>query len=265
MADVSVVIPTRNRVHLLTRSLSSVAGQRPSAPTECIVVDDGDPSASYRIREEAERFGAIYLSTGGGRGGGFARNLGISNCREDIVAFLDDDDEWEPSKIALQLPCMENPSTGMSYTAITIVSGNGRRRRSFREPSCCDQYRAIMRENFIGTTSSVIARRSVLDEIGGFDTSLPALQDYDLYIRVLKRYRTGWTREALTRYYAAEIDCKISSSRSGFRTARGLLLEKYRSEPAFRDLRRSFRRIALLKCIRSRRFLLDTVRALLKR
>lgn len=260
MVDVSIIIPTRNRPHLLRRALVSVVAQSGNPSFECIVIDDGDPLQAQRVKSVLQEFYCIGLSTGGGRGGSYARNLGIDQAKGDLVAFLDDDDTWEPTKLLRQVSLMRDRSFGLSYTAITVVSPNGHERCSFRTPRYSDQYRSIMSGNFIGTTSTVMVRRDALLGVGRFDETLPALQDYDLYIRLLSRYRTGWINEPLTRYHDEISHDKVSASRERFIAARNILSIKYSNDPAVPRLRKSLRFIELLKCIRSRRFLMETVR-----
>ena len=265
MIDVSVIIPTINRPDLLRRALLSVVQQRGGILIESIVADDGDPSQAGRVREVTEQGKGVYLSTGGYRGGGYARNLGIEQAKGNLIAFLDDDDAWAEDKILRQSALMVDQSVAMSYTGMFITDRKGRRRYSFRKPRFEDHYRSIVRNNFIGTTSTVMVRRSALREIGGFDPDLTALQDYDLYIRLLRRFRTGWIDAPLTIYYDDDATGdKVSGSRERFLAARRLLSEKYRGDEQFALLRKSLRSIVLLKCLRSRRFLIDTLRAFIQ-
>jgi glycosyltransferase involved in cell wall biosynthesis len=265
MPDITIIIPTRNRPDLLVGALSSVVRQTGPLTRECIVVDDGDPARSAGIREAVGNENARYLATGGNRGGSFARNLGIEKARGALVAFLDDDDVWEPEKLAAQSAFMADRSIAMSYTGATVVSGKGGRRYTFREPREKDQYRAIMRKNFVGSTSTVMVRREALQEIGGFDTALPALQDYDLCIRLLRQYRTGWLPQALTIYHDDDTaGDKVSGSRRRFIEARGYLIRKYRDDPYATMLQNTLQRIEILKCIRSRRFLFATLREIMR-
>jgi GT2 family glycosyltransferase len=265
MLDVSVIIPTRNRPDTLLRALSSVTSQTAALTCECIVVDDGDEAHSAPVRAAAETGNAVYLSTGGNRGGSYARNLGIDKAQGTLVAFLDDDDVWDREKLAVQSVHMADSSIAMSYTGAAVVNRKGQCRYTFRIPEDVDQYRAIMRKNFVGSTSTVMVRRNALLEIGGFDVALPALQDYDLSIRLLRRYRTGWLPQALTVYHDDDTARdKVSGSRARFIEARKYLTRKYREDQYATMLRTSLRRIELMKCVRSRRFLFDTFRTLLR-
>lgn len=264
MIDLSVIIPTCDRPMQLRRALESVAAQTTGLSCECIIADDGSNGKCGEVRSIVASFDAQYCSTGGGKGGGEARNRGAAVAQGAFLAFLDDDDAWEPGKLSEQVPLMATADTGLSYTGLTIIGTDGSRRYSFRKPRHEHLYRSICRKNFIGTTSSVMVRREVFEAVGGFDPTLPALQDYDFYIRLLRKYPITWTASPLTIYYSGESRDHVSESLTRFRKATALLLAKYRSDPLLPLLRRSFSHITLLKCVRSRRFLVEYLRALLK-
>ena len=148
MTQVSVVIPTRNRVELLRRAIDSVRKQRDSEP-EIIVVDDGDLE-NESLAEELFQKKISYIYSGGNRGGGYSRNLGAEHARGEFIAFLDDDDEWEESKLSEQLLAINRTDSGLCYTGISVVNESGREGRYiFRKPGS-DPFKAIMKKNFIG-------------------------------------------------------------------------------------------------------------------
>lgn len=99
-AKVSVVVPTVGRPEL-ARALKSVRNQDTFATIELIVVNDGGPTV--RLPAEVYSLADIVIDTSGRTGGSNARNLGMSASSGDFVAFLDDDDEWLPQKLELQL------------------------------------------------------------------------------------------------------------------------------------------------------------------
>lgn len=260
MIDVSVIIPTRERPDQLKKALQSVYRQN-GCSLECFVVDDGPPEKSSEIRSIVSESGARYETTGGSRGGSVARNIGIEHAGGNYIAFLDDDDWWADDKLERQLTYLRSNDAEICYTGITIVTSRGKKRYSFRLPHEEDQYRSIMRKNFIGGTSSVMVKREAIEAVHGFDPRLPALQDYDLYIRLLRRFRTGWINAPLTTYFDDNHDSKVSASRERFLEAVELLKQKYRDDFCYPLLQKSFRSILLLKCFRSRHFFLETVRA----
>lgn len=106
--DVSVVIPTRNRPHLITRAVQSVLAQT-TPPGEIVVVIDGPDEATARVLEGIAdpRLKAKQLERNGGPGR--ARNIGVRASTRTWVAFLDDDDEWKPRKLESQCRLVHEP------------------------------------------------------------------------------------------------------------------------------------------------------------
>jgi len=231
---------------------------------EIIVVDDStkNDDSWNNLEQYLRQFGISYIKTGGNKGGAYCRNLGISQARNEIVAFLDDDDQWQPEKLYTQATLMKNTEIALCYTGVSICKKNGSR-YSFRKPDFEDHFKSIMKKNFIGTTSSVTVWRSHLISVGGFDVSLPALQDYDLYIRLMKRWKACWTPEPLTIYDDMHGLQKVSGSRQRYLDAMKLMLNKFQGEKHYSLLKKSLRNIEYLKIIRSRQFFLETLRSIL--
>lgn len=264
LSDFSVIIPTRNRDLLLKRAVKSALCQH-AVTVEVIVVDDGDwPEDSKKLEVYCNENRVKYLKTDGNKGGAFARNIGLENASNSLIAFLDDDDYWADDKLQKQAVLMADSDIGMCYTGVMICKEESLKRYRFRKPSCNDQFKAIMKKNFIGTTSSIVVRKSVLNQIGGFDISLPALQDYDLYIRILKKWKVSWTQEPLTFYDDHSYGNRVSSSRQRYLNAVNVMRKKYKEEKYFAILNRSLMNIQLLKICRSRKFLLETFVSIFK-
>ena len=107
-------------------------------------------------------------------GGAAARNTGIKASKGDYVAFLDDDDEWHPSKVAKQLRVFdENPDVGMVYTGCYYVSHRTGAFIKTRHPSEKGRiYNDLLKSNCVGTTSTVIIKRECFAKVGLFDENL---------------------------------------------------------------------------------------------
>ena len=126
---VSTVIPTYNRAHLLERAVGSALAQMESGD-EVIVVDDG---STDRTETVVRGFGdrVRYVRTANG-GAGAARNRGVREARNPLVAFLDSDDEWLPGKIALQRGVMATrPEVLFAFTDFMVRSASGVTRNRF--------------------------------------------------------------------------------------------------------------------------------------
>lgn len=211
---VSVVIPTHNRADLLPRAIDSVLNQTYSN-FEIIVVSDGSTDnteevvKSYSDKDSRIRF----IGYSPARGGNIARNTGIEAAKGEYVAFLDDDDEWMPAKLEKQINVMEsNLDIGLVYTGVNIIYVNEGLRYSFIGESKGDLSKEILLDNHIGTTSTVMVRKMILEKTGAFDEKLKALQDFELWIRVCQKCLIGLVPEELINYYNYTGTNQVSSS-----------------------------------------------------
>jgi O-antigen biosynthesis protein len=261
MPIVSVIIPTRNRAPLLRRAVQSAIAQDLS-DIEILVVDDGSADETRGLNFGDARVRTIRLceTTGSNR----ARNAGVEQARAGLIAFLDDDDTWEPTKLARQVAAMDDPHVDLCYTARNKKRPDGKGRpvyvyKSPRYPE--DHYRSIMFDSYVGVTSSVMISARGLGRTGGFDCSLPALQDYDLYIRILEGGRSCGIADPLTNYTVGGGGENISTSRARFLEAARILHRKYRGSKHYNLLARRLRIISLKKALSSRKYLFETLRS----
>lgn len=204
--SLSVIIPTYGRPEELERAVRSVQGQTYS-PEEIIIVDDNrdDDEARRRSTKVAESVREARVIEFSGRGGGSAsRNAGAATANGDLLAFLDDDDWWEPEKLERQVAvyaAAERPDRlGLIYTGLRVVDEDGAflRERPGRLPE--DSVRELARHNFVGTVSSALIPRAVFFAVDGFDEELPARQDLDLWLRIAQGWELRAVEEPLTVY-----------------------------------------------------------------
>ncbi|MET0085266.1 MAG: glycosyltransferase family A protein [Sedimenticola sp.] len=191
--QISVIIPTHNRADLLERALKSVQGQT-LPPLEVIVVDDG--SEDHTREMVSEKFPRVRYLHQPNRGVSSARNLGISEARGDWIALLDSDDEWLPSKLASQKTRLESqPGHHICHTE-EIWIRNGKRVNQMKKHT--KQGGAIFQHCLplcVISPSSVLIHKSVFREVGLFDESLPACEDYDLWLRICARYPVTYVEQ----------------------------------------------------------------------
>ncbi|MBN1578269.1 MAG: glycosyltransferase family 2 protein [Chitinispirillaceae bacterium] len=260
---VSVVVPTYNRAEVLPRAVNSVLGQT-YRHVELIIVNDGSTDATDNAVAPLVISRVRSIRFPENRGGGIARNAGIAEARGEFVAFLDDDDVWLPSKLTMQIDYMTNRGVDLCYTAIRkMYWGKGLRRDRFHATPEANVLKAIMTDNFIGPTSSVVVRKSFIDLIGGFDPFLPALQDWDLYMRLIDTgARVGGLDKVLVEYYKTD---KKSVSRSFvyFYEAGTRILSKIKGNPYWRSFRLRFYAIIVKRMLGSDNFRMDFVKTLL--
>ncbi len=232
MATVSAIIPTLNRSETLGRALDSILAQtRP--PEEIIVVDDGSTDATTAMIES--RYPQVRLIRQANQGVSGARNRGIAAASGEWIALLDSDDEWTKEKLKRQSEIIAvDPDILLCHTD-EIWIRNGRRvnpmkkhrkygGRIFRQclPLC------------VISPSSVIIRRALLDEIGMFDETLPACEDYDLWLRVTARYPVAFIEEKLTIKHGGHSD-QLSARHWGMDRFRVQALEKILASGELKD------------------------------
>ena len=232
---VSVVIPTRNRADLLPVAIRSVLGQT-FGDFEVLLIDD---ASEDRTREVVAAFSderLRYLRQERRQGGAVARNTGIRSSRAEFVAFLDDDDEWVPRKLDAQIGLLDgNREAGVVYSSyVTVERETGAPIARHPAEHRGDISRDLMHRNVVGGTSAVVVRRSCLETVGLFDEGLPSFQDYDLWIRLSRRFRFDFVEDDLMKYSVH--GSKIWTDFEALDRGIDIMLEKYGSSP---DLRRN--------------------------
>jgi glycosyltransferase involved in cell wall biosynthesis len=197
---------------------------------EIIVVDDHSRDGTLEYLKGIRDKRIRYIARHERGGGAAARNTGIAAAKGKYLAFLDDDDAWHESKLQRQIEVMQrSPDVGLVYTGvIKIYQDNGRVFRTFVPQHRGDISKILLARNVIGTTSSVMIRRTAMDGVGGFDESFPSCQDWDLYLRLSKHWLVDFVGAPLVDYYLHPV--RITRDAASRIAGRRMILEKYRSE-----------------------------------
>jgi GT2 family glycosyltransferase len=183
---VSAIVTTRNRTHLLPRALDSILAQRRRSADfeiEVIVVDDASTDATSEVMTSYPDI--RYLRHSVQRGAAAARNTGIEVSTGTYLAFLDDDDEWLPDKLSVQVAALEtHPSVGLVYGQAIVAFGENR--LIYPSPSAPSGHvpERLLFDNFCGIPAVPLMRREAVTNVGGFDTDLRTCEDYDLWLRL---------------------------------------------------------------------------------
>lgn len=189
MPKISVIIPTHNRPEFLKKSLVSVLKQT-YQDFEIIVVDDGTDERADKIINEIDDRRIVYIQHEVSRGGGAARNTGIKSSSGQYIAFLDDDDEWLPNKLSIQMEKFENslPEVGFCFCAVENITNSGQKRNHV--PEGVDDYHVLALSSFKKfLTVTLIIKRYVFKEVGLFDETLPSHQEAELMIRITEKFK----------------------------------------------------------------------------
>ncbi|MHC1789650.1 glycosyltransferase family 2 protein [Solidesulfovibrio sp.] len=193
---VSALIPTRDRAGLVMRAVASALGQT-HGNLEVVVVDDAstDDTLAVLAAVDDPRLRVIRRDTPGGVSA--ARNTGLAAVRGAYVALLDSDDVWLPRKTAKQLAFMQAGGHVVSQTQEIWMRG-GRRvnpTKGHRKPDGFF-FEAALRMCLVSPSTTMFTR-GFFEEIGYFDETLPACEDYDLWLRTLLRHPVGLVDEYL--------------------------------------------------------------------
>lgn len=208
MPLVSVVIPTYSRPTYLKRCIESVLNQT-YKNIEIFVVDDNNPDTDARRQTEdlmqqfASNESVHYLRHEKNKNGSAARNTGWRASSGKYITYLDDDDEIAPTKIQKQVECLENldESWGACYTGYVLIKEHGSNQISSEKRSGYVYIDALMRTMFMGSGSNLFLRKSVVDEIGGYDESFQRNQDIEFMARALENYKLAYIDEILLTIY----------------------------------------------------------------
>ena len=193
---VSCVIPSYKRADTLRRAINSVLAQTYSN-VEVLVVDDNIAGDEYsitlqKIIDEYKSDSRVILVTQPKHiNGAEARNAGVRASHGEYIAFLDDDDEWQPDKIERQIIIMKNDSQLGGVAGGVTLWENGVEISSLPKETIKEEgllYKVLTREVGLAT-SSFLCKKSAFYEMGGFDVSLRRSQDLQLFAHFLAKYR----------------------------------------------------------------------------
>jgi teichuronic acid biosynthesis glycosyltransferase TuaG len=205
-SPVSAIIPAYRATQTIERALESIA-QQTSQPKEIIVVDDGSNDGTYEAALSCAhlfsdlKFVVVQQENAGA---GSARNRAIVEASQPYLAFLDADDEWLPEHIERSLSHIQTHGAVLVAHNEWIVEGGKEVLNDcaarFKLPG--DPFMTLYKKGFL-STCTVVANREAVVTAGGFDISLPNVQDFELWLAVLSAPGTSFFvfDEALSRYH----------------------------------------------------------------
>lgn len=204
---VTVVITTYKREPaLVERALKSVICQTYSN-LEIFVVDDSPADYPFRaaVCEMVSKYSGKnvkYIAHEKNSGACVARNTGLMQSSGSYIGFLDDDDEWMPEKIEEQIKAFNNEEVGLVYCSSKTVY-DSKNKFEIKQIPCYYGfvYDKLILENFVGSTSFPLIKTEALKKIGGFDPLMPAAQDYDVWLRISKKYKFNFVDKPLVMYH----------------------------------------------------------------
>lgn len=196
----SVIIPTYKRPDTLDRAINSVLNQS-LKEVEVIVVDDNNPDTEGRLltEEKMKQFEdnprVQYIKHEFNKNGSAARNTGARAASGKWVAFLDDDDEFLPKKLEMQLMALNNRDEEWACCYSKYAT-----KKPGEKPVECGENRegnlyieALMREFHIASGSNLLVRKTAFEDINGFDESFLRNQDIEFLTRLLQKYKIAYS------------------------------------------------------------------------
>lgn len=235
----SVVIPTRDCLKYLPTALATIDLQFCDS-LEVVVIDDGssDGTAEWIAQRQKTSFDLKVIRSEG-IGPAAARNTALHISRGELVAFLDADDAWMPGKLDRQIAFHQaHPDVGLSFTDYIHVTPDGKPLGTCFEFWRCDWTSAsngefvllsdaeekLLATNLVGT-STVVARRSALETVGGFSLACRSAEDWDLWLRLAAVAPVGFS-SALTTTYLMRPGSETASRARRLSSMRGII-ERY--------------------------------------
>ncbi len=223
---VSVVIPTHNRPAELQRALDSVAVQAWQARLEVIVVDDGSaPPAQVSARPDLPHL--QVLRNDAPVGAAAARNRGVDAAVGEVIAFLDDDDEWLPGKLDAQWLLLQDPELDFVYCGCELHTEGVGRRGVIEAHADPDTLFDVLLLRDIIVLPTLLVRRTLFERVKGFDERFPAANDWDFCLRMVQAGQGAGVPRNLVRAFQRSGRSSITGDLSAFLKGRGLLLQKH--------------------------------------
>ena len=190
--QISVIIPTFNRAGVILKALGSVLAQK-GASFEVVIVDDGSTDETRVLIQDVSReTPKVQYLFQPNQGPSAARNLGILRASSEFIAFLDSDDEWLPGKLRAQLDFFERNPDFLICQTEEIWVRRGERVNPMKKHK---KFGGFIFEKClplsIVSPSCVMMKRKFFDQVGFFDETLPACEDYDLWLRTSARFPIG--------------------------------------------------------------------------
>ncbi len=201
----SVIIPSFNCAKYLTRAIESVLSQTCNA-NEIILIDDGSTDQTKALIEKHYQ-NQIRYHYQNNQGVSAARNTGIKMAFSKWIAFLDSDDAWHPKKIATQAQQLQTNSELLISHTNEVWYRHG---EHFNQHKKHQKKGGFIYEHCLPrcaiSPSSVLIHRAVLNKVGLFDETLPACEDYDLWLRITSQFEIGYIDKRYTIKYGGHED-----------------------------------------------------------
>lgn len=220
---VSVIIPTFNRANTIVRSVNSVLSQT-CKDIEIIIVDDNSIDNTEEIIKKISSNRIKFIKHTTTRGACSARNTGINAAQGEYIAFQDSDDEWFPSKLEKQLRFLQDENIDVTASSYWLFNNNTKTLTPKRKIYKRNMLDKILMGNYV-STQTILGKTECFKEVN-FDEDLPRFQDWELMIRILKKYKFSFMNEPLVNVFLQ--DDSISKDPKKVAVALKLIINKHK-------------------------------------
>ncbi|MEH1850077.1 MAG: glycosyltransferase [Nostoc sp.] len=185
---ISVIIPAYNSEQTIKRTIQSVLNQT-FRDLELIVINDGSQDSTLEVVTQIQD-SRIKVFSYSNAGGNVSRNRGLHHAVGEFVSFLDADDLWIADKLQSQLKALqENVTAKVAYSWTDYIDANGQFILSGKRVNVNENiYEKLLLNNFLENGSNPLICRKALITLGGFDESLSACQDWDMWLRLASNF-----------------------------------------------------------------------------
>lgn len=230
---VSVILTTYNRPNQLSKAIQSVLKQS-YKNFEIIIVNDGGVDVTDIVNEHNKNGDIIYVKHEVNKGPSSARNTGIKMARGKYITYLDDDDIFYFDHLQTLVSFLESTEFRVAYTdanrsVYSVIDGKYVLREKTKYFSGDFDSNRILVENFIPILC-VMHERSCIEEVGMFDETLRSHEDWDLWIRMAKKFSFGHIPQVTCEFSWVEDDLRESQRRVEFLSTLLTIYDKYRTE-----------------------------------
>jgi glycosyltransferase involved in cell wall biosynthesis len=222
---ISAVIPAHNASPFLAETIESILAQT-FEEWELLIIDDGSKDNTAEIAKSySQKDSRIQLVQQINKGVSAARNVGVQLTQGQFIAFLDADDRWLPEKLATHLEHLKlNPEVGVSFGRVEFISYDGKPTGLIASARLTNlKAEHFLYNNPTITTSNLVVRREIFQQLPGFDPDMSYSEDIDWLFRVL--CSTQWKIEAINQVL---VEYRI--------TEKGLSSDLYRIEEGWKQL-----------------------------
>ena len=236
MPRVSVIIPAYHHAAFIGEAIDSVLAQT-YRDFEIVVVNDGSPDETEEVLRPYIESGKIRYLWQANQGAAAARNRGVEVAEGELLAFLDDDDQWLPDKLEWQVACLEESDALMvAGTSLLQGASNKPRWRSRSQAYDVLTLADFFKGNPVGSPGQALIRKADLVRAGGFDVAIWGADDLDLWMRLSQRGEIRRYRRPCLLYRQHHSNASMDFRRMGVNTLK--VISKHIESPSIRNRRR---------------------------